>query len=240
LRGKGLLQGAKHIIWYSIVVEATKFRSYLNFVSDKDNIEITTRHRCIVVNDTLSKKPSEWAQNAINILNAVPPADIQTIRVKDRTSLIIWARRIITKHDLLKSVLNKAIQMEQSVKNFKHLFDEFFIKGLPSFLDGKGKLRDQEEYNALLTQSRMDHSKFKTLEEGLKGATLVDKLSTYFEILNQFKTIKLGLPVMSYATCIDLEILMKEMTDYEILFKLQWKEIVRLRKTKCNFPGPSK
>jgi SMC interacting uncharacterized protein involved in chromosome segregation len=34
LRGKSLLQGAKHIIWDSISVEATKFRSYLNFVND--------------------------------------------------------------------------------------------------------------------------------------------------------------------------------------------------------------
>jgi hypothetical protein len=69
-------------------------------------------------------------------------------------------------------------------KDFKNLFEELFIKGLPSFWDGKGKLQDQEEYNALLTQSRMDHSKFETTEEGLKGATLVDKLSTDFEILN--------------------------------------------------------
>ena len=30
------------------------------------------------------------------------------------------------------------------------------------------------------------------------------------------------------------------MIDYDIPFKLQWKEIVRLGKTKCNFPGPSK
>jgi hypothetical protein len=81
----------------------------------------------------------------------------------------------------------------------------------------------------------MDHSKFETLEEGLKGSTLVDKLSTYFEILNQFRKFKLGLPFMSYATCIDLKILMKEMVDYEIPFELQWKEIVRLVNTKCDF-----
>lgn len=74
----------------------------------------------------------------------------------------------------------------------------------------------------------------------MKGATLVDKLSIDFEILNQFKTVKLGLPVMSYATCIDLEILMKEMIDYEIHSELQWKETVRLGKIKCNFSGPSK
>jgi hypothetical protein len=45
----------------------------------------------------------------------------------------------------------------------------------------------------------MDHSKFKTLEENLKGDTLVEHLITDFEILNQFKAIKIGLPVMTYV-----------------------------------------
>jgi hypothetical protein len=170
----------------------------------------------------------------------VPPIDLHTIGVKDIIALIIWARRIITKHELLKSVLNKEIQMEQSVKIFKNLFEELLIKGLPSLWHGKVKLQDQEEYNALSTQSRMDQSRFETLEEGLKWDTLVDKLSTYFEILNQFKKIKLCLPLMSYATCIDLEVLMKEMKDYEIPSKLQWKEIDRLGNTKYNFLGSSK
>ena len=35
LRGKGLLQGAKHIIWDSIAIEAAKFRVYLNFINYK-------------------------------------------------------------------------------------------------------------------------------------------------------------------------------------------------------------
>jgi hypothetical protein len=56
--------------------------------------------------------------------------------------LIIWARRVIAKHNLLKSVQTKATQMEQSVQEFKDLFEELFIKGLPPFWDGKGKLYD--------------------------------------------------------------------------------------------------
>jgi hypothetical protein len=190
LRGKGLLQGAKHIIWDSIVVEAAKFRVYLNFINDKDSMAITARSRCTVVNETLAKKPSEWAQNAINLLNSIPTTELQTIGVKYRTTLIIWARRVIAKHNLLKSVQTKAIQMEQSIQEFKDLFEELFIKGLPPFWDGKGKLYDQEEYNSHLAQCRMDHSKFEILEENLKGATLVECLITNFEILNQFKTMK--------------------------------------------------
>jgi len=86
----------------------------------------------------------------------------------------------------------------------------------------------------------MHHSKFETLEENMKGATLVEHMTTYFEIVNQFKTIKLRLLVMYYDSCIDLEILMKEMKDYDIPSNLQWKEIIKLGKKKCSFPGPNK
>jgi hypothetical protein len=240
LRGKGMLQGDKHILWDSISVEAAKFRVYLNFINDKYNMAITTRSRCNVVNGILAKKPSEWAQNAINLLKSIPTVELQTIGVKYRTTLIIWARRVITKHNLLKSVQTKAIQMDKSIQEFKDLFEEFFIKVLPPFWDGKGKLYDQEEYNSRLTQCRMDHSKFENLEENLKGENLVEHLITDFEILNEFKTMKIGLPVMTYASCIDLEILIKEMMDYDIPCDLQWKEIVRLGKTKCSFPGSSR
>jgi hypothetical protein len=59
----------------------------------------------------------------------------------------------------------------------------------------------------------MDHSKFEGMGENLKGPNLVEYLTTNFEILNQFKVVNIGLPTMNYATCIDLEILIKEMMD---------------------------
>jgi hypothetical protein len=148
--------------------------------------------------------------------------------------------RVIAKHNLLKSVQTKATQMEKSVQEFKDLFEELFIKGLSPFWDGKGKLCDKEEYNDILNQCRMDHSKLETLEENKKGAIVVEHMITDFEILNQFKAVKSGLLVMTYASCIDLDILIKEMIDYHIPSNLQWKEIVRLGKTKYNFPGSNR
>jgi FtsZ-binding cell division protein ZapB len=59
LRSKGLLHGAKHIIWDSIIVEASKFRVYLNFINDKDSMAIIARSKCTIVNETLANKPSE-------------------------------------------------------------------------------------------------------------------------------------------------------------------------------------
>jgi len=112
------------------------------------------------VSETLAKKPSKWALNTINLLNSIPTVELYTIVVKGRTTLIIWARRFIAKHNLLKSVQTKAMHMEKSIQEFKYLFEELFIKGLPPFWDGKAKLYDQQQYNSLLAQCRMDHSKF--------------------------------------------------------------------------------
>ena len=106
----------------------------------------------------------------------------------------------------MNSVQNKAAQLEKSVHDFKDLFEELFIKGLPSLWDGKGKLHEHEDYNALLTQAMMDHSRFEYIDEVLKGWTVVEMLAIDFEILNKFKIIKFGFPVISYASFIDLEI----------------------------------
>jgi hypothetical protein len=86
----------------------------------------------------------------------------------------------------------------------------------------------------------MDHSKFEGLVENLKGPNPVEYLTTDFEILNQFKIVKIGMPTMTYDTCIDLEILIKEMMDYEIPFDSHWKEIVWLGNKKCSFPVTNK
>jgi hypothetical protein len=89
LKGKGPLQGAKHIIWDSVATEAAKFKVYLNFINDKDNMAIKARSRCTVVNETLAKKPSIWTQNSINLLKSIHTVELHTIGVKDKTTLII-------------------------------------------------------------------------------------------------------------------------------------------------------
>ena len=69
----------------------------------------------------------------------------------------------------------------------------------------------------------MDHSKFEGLKRGIDGNTLVEKLMDDFEILIQFKEIKAGLPPISYTSCIELEVLIQEMSNYEMTSQSQWK-----------------
>jgi hypothetical protein len=40
-KGKGLLQGAKHVIWDVVAAKDAKFRVYLNFINDKDSMVVT-------------------------------------------------------------------------------------------------------------------------------------------------------------------------------------------------------
>jgi hypothetical protein len=130
--------------------------------------------------------------------------------------------------------------MEHNKQEFKDAFEHFFAKGLPSFWDIQGSLYNQEDYHILLMQCRMDHSRFEDMEESLKGPSLVEHLATDFEILNKFKTMKVSVPTMSYATWIDLEILIKEMMDYEIPSVAQWKELVWLGNTNYNVRGTNR
>ena len=52
----------------------------------------------------------------------------------------------------------------------------------------------------------MDHSKFEDLVKGLMGNVIFEKLTEYFEILDQFLVIKKGLPDVSYESYVDLEV----------------------------------
>jgi hypothetical protein len=99
---------------------------------------------CNLSKGTLSRK------KVINLLNAIPIVDLQTIGVKDRIAVIISARRIIAKHNLLRLVQNKVVQMEHDIQYFKYAFEQLFSKGIPSFWDGKVSLYNQEDYHTLL------------------------------------------------------------------------------------------
>ena len=132
---------------------------------------------------------------------------LATLRVKYMFTIIIWAKKFVKKHNILSKVLNKTKQMEEEVRKFKEDFKPLFEKGLPIFWDHNGKLLSNKEYNDLLTQARMDHSKFEDLEKNLKGEAIVNKLSDDFDILAQFKMIKSNYPPLSISPCVEIHIL---------------------------------
>ena len=105
--------------------------------------------------------------------------------------------------------------MSSQIKDFRATFQNLFDDGLPSFWDDEGRLFSQEQYHSLLVQNCMDHSKFEDLVKGLTGKVIVEKLTEDSEISDRFLIIKKGLPVVSYESYVDLEVSIREMTDYD-------------------------
>ena len=122
--------------------------------------------------------------------------------------------------------------MDEEVKHFKETFNFFIEKGLPSFQDNTSKSIPRDDYDTLLSQVRLDHSKFENMEKGLKGEVIVNKLSDDFYVLGQFQVIKSNIPPISFTSCVELQVLLREMVDYEIPSQNCWNQVARLGKMK--------
>ena len=60
----------------------------------------------------------------------------------------------------------------------------------------------------------------------------MEKLTEDFEILDRFLIIKKGLPAVSYEAYVDLEVSIREMTEYDTPNVEQWNIVEKFKKTK--------
>ena len=78
----------------------------------------------------------------------------------------------------------------------------------------------------------MDHSKFEDLVKRMTVKIIVEKLTEDFEVLPKFLIIRRGLPTVSYEAYVDLEVSIREMTEYDMPGAEQWRTVEIFRKTK--------
>ena len=125
--------------------------------------------------------------------------------------------------------------MSSQIKDLRISFKDLFEDDLPAFWVDEGRLFSQEHYHSLLVQNRMDHSKFEDLVKGLTGKIIVEKLTEDLEVLQKFLIIRRGLPTVSHEAYVDLEVSIREMTEYDTPNAEQWRVMERFRKTKYIF-----
>ena len=71
----------------------------------------------------------------------------------------------------------------------------------------------------------MDHSKFENITKGLTRKRIIENLADDFEIFDQFLIIRKDSTPISYTSSVELEVLMKQMMDYDIPNHDEWKTV---------------
>ena len=69
--GKIALQGARHLIWDQIIMEADKFRPYLDIIEDQEIAMREAKKQAQIVSVEVNKRPLETAENAITFMSSM-------------------------------------------------------------------------------------------------------------------------------------------------------------------------
>ena len=70
------------------------------------------------------------------------------------------------------------------------------------------------------------------MKGNLNGKVIIDKLGDAFSILDQFQIIKEALPPISFSSYVELEVLWREMVNFELPLQKQWNEVKTFVKMK--------
>ena len=88
MTGKLALQGMKHLIWDWIIMEADKFRPYLNVITDLGlDVEETKKH-VQEVEVEINKRPLEIAEWAITYLSSLSDEASNSLGLQNRVTVI--------------------------------------------------------------------------------------------------------------------------------------------------------
>ena len=80
-------------------------------MNDKNAIVDLALQRCELVNENIDKKPLETAQNTVKFLKTLTYEDMQEMAIRDKLAIILWDRKFINKHNMVKVVQEKANMM---------------------------------------------------------------------------------------------------------------------------------
>ena len=105
-------------------------------------------------------KPRGEAQKEITFLNTTFGQELLDLGATNRITLLVEARKMSTKHNLLLSAFSRIEIMHQGLENFNKSFHPLYQKGFPKFWGPDGKLIPRGKYLELLNQARVNCANF--------------------------------------------------------------------------------
>ena len=98
-----------------------------------------------IVREKLNKKPIDYANNANKFLNGLKEDDLENEIIKEKISIMVWAKNVVNKYHHLDTIHEKIDIMGHQLKLFRDMFDPLFKKGLPFFWEEKGTMLTQKD-----------------------------------------------------------------------------------------------
>ena len=83
--------------------------------------------------EKLNKNAIDYANKAIKFLNGLTKDDLKNANIKEKISIITWARKLVNKYHHLDTVWAKIDIMAHQLNLFRDIFDPLFKKGIPFF-----------------------------------------------------------------------------------------------------------
>ena len=131
--GKLALEGAKHLIWDRIIMEADKFRPYLNVITNLGLAVEETKKQVQEVGAEVNKRPLEIAERAITYLSSLSEESSNSFGLQNRVTVIFGAQRVITKHRMMETVQAQIDITDHKLREILRMFKTLASKGLPFF-----------------------------------------------------------------------------------------------------------
>ena len=101
---KFALQGARHLIWDQIIIEADKFRPYIDFIEDQENAMIEAKKKVLIVLGEMQKRHMATMENDIAFLSSLSNDFADRYGMQKRVAIVSSARKVISKHKMLETV----------------------------------------------------------------------------------------------------------------------------------------
>ena len=138
------------MLWDAVIKEMHSLGKNLVMVDEHKQDAMVASKRCKSIQKSLVQRPREEAQKTIVVPNSASREELIALGITKRISVLVAARRMTTKHNMLQNALTRINIIQQGVEKFNKLFETLFQKGLPDFWGPKGKLIPKRKYVELL------------------------------------------------------------------------------------------
>ena len=134
------------MIWDQIIIEADKFRPYIDFIEYRENAMIEAKKKVLTVLGEVHKRLVAITKNVVAFLSSLSDDLANLYGIQNRVAIVSRAIKVIAKHRMLETVQAKIEVIEHKVKEVIRLLKPLVGRGIPFFWEEKGPLLSQKEY----------------------------------------------------------------------------------------------